>query len=73
VIDDEQLDRMIREIDLGVPREKSQVPVNPETTKYWNRLVEEIAQIKAQGYIVEIPFEAPSVDPVDPKMIINIE
>jgi len=73
MIEDEQLDRMIREIVMGTPREESLVPVNDETTKYWNSLTKEIAEIHARGHTVDIAFETPSVDPVDPKMIIDFE
>jgi hypothetical protein len=49
------------------------MPVNDETTKYWNSLTKEIAEIHARGHTVDIAFETPSVDPVDPKMIIDFE
>lgn len=73
MISDEYLSRMAREITMNVPRKESLVPINAETTKYWNRLVKQIAKIKADGRTVEIPFETPSVDLVDPKMIVEIK
>ncbi len=48
---------MIVEITMGYTREELQVPITEETTKAWNILTKEIAEIKAKGWIVDIPFD----------------
>lgn len=68
---DDEMNRMIQEITMGIPREQSTVPMTLEAIEKWEILSEQIAEIIAEGYEVEIPYEIPSVDIVDPAMIIE--
>lgn len=68
---DDEMNRMIQEITMGIPREQSTVPMTLEAIEKWEILSEQIADIIADGYEVEIPYEIPSVDIVDPAMIIK--
>ena len=72
-MEDEELDFMIQEITMGIPREKSCVRMTPEALETWDTLTEEIAAIKAAGMQVDIPFDTPSVDVVNPKLIVQME
>ena len=63
---DEEMNRMIQEITMQIPREQSTVPMNPEAIEMWDRLTEQIARIIADGLEVEIPYEVPDVDIVEP-------
>lgn len=67
----DEMNRMAREIALGIPREQSAVPMTPEAIKHWEILSKQITDIIADGYEVEIPFETPSVDVVNPDMMIK--
>ena len=67
----DEMNRMAREIVLGVPREQSLVPMTLEAIETWEILEREIAEIIADGFEVEIPYEVPTVDIVDPAMIIE--
>lgn len=53
----EEMNRMLREIILGVPREESLVPMTPEAIDMWETLSVQVAEIIASGYEVEIPFD----------------
>ncbi len=68
---DDEMNRMIQEITMGIPREQSTVPMTLEAIEKWEILTEQIAEIIADGYEVEIPYEIPTVDIVDPAMIIE--
>lgn len=68
---DDEMNRMIQEITMGIPREQSTVPMTLEAIEKWEILSEQIADIIARGNEVEIPYEIPSVDIVDPAMIIK--
>lgn len=68
---DEEMNRMIQEITMGIPREQSTVPMTLEAIEKWDILSVQIAGIIARGNEVEIPYEIPTVDIVDPVMIIE--
>lgn len=68
---DDEINRMIQEITMGTPREQSTVPMTLEAIEKWEILSAQIAQIKADGFEVEIPYEVPTVDIVDPAMIVE--
>lgn len=72
-MEDKELDFMIQEITMGIPREESHVRMTPEAIETWDTLTEEIAAIKAAGMQVDIPFDTPSVDVVNPKLIVQVE
>ena len=68
---DEEMNRMIQEITMGIPREQSTVPMTLEAIEKWEILTEQIGQIIADGFEVEIPYEVPTVDIVDPSLIVE--
>ena len=68
---DDEMNRMIQEITMGIPREQSTVPMTLEAIEKWEILSAQIAEIIADGYEVEIPYETPTVDIVDPGMIVE--
>jgi len=61
--DSEELNRMMVEIsagwEYGDPRSK--VPKRKDVEESWARLKVEMAEIKANGWIVEIPAEIPDI------------
>ena len=61
--DSEELNRMMVEIsagwEYGDPRSK--VPKRKDVKESWARLKVEMAEIKANGWIVEIPGEIPDL------------
>lgn len=67
----DEMNRMAREIVLGVPRDQSLVPMTLEAIETWEILEREIAEIIADGFEVEIPYEVPTVDIVDPSLIVE--
>ena len=68
---DDEMNRMIQEITMGTPREQSTVPMTLEAIEMWEKLSVQIAEIIADGFEVEIPYEIPTVDIVDPAMIVE--
>lgn len=68
---DDEMNRMIQEITMGIPREQSTVPMTLEAIEKWEILTEQIGQIIADGFEVEIPYEVPTVDIVDPSLIVE--
>lgn len=58
----EQLERMVVEITLNIPRTESLLPMDdPDMVKAWDRLTREIAALRADGKVVDIAYETPSV------------
>lgn len=68
---DDEMNRMIQEITMGIPREQSTVPMTLEAIEKWEILSAQIAEIVADGFEVEIPYETPTVDIVDQTMIVE--
>ena len=56
-MESDELNRMAREITLGVAKEDSRVTMTAEASKAWDSLAIEIAEIKAEGWIVDCPFD----------------
>ena len=57
------LERLSVEILLGIPKEKSKyAPLTAELSASWDIMVEEIKEIKAMGYTVDIVSEIPEVE-----------
>jgi hypothetical protein len=49
----DRVERMVTEISLGIPRERSTV-FQPEDAATWDRLAAQIAEIGAKGGIVDL-------------------
>jgi len=60
----EELDFMIQEITMGIPKEQSTVIRSVKAFEMWDILESQIEEIKMRGNEIEIPFETPSVDVV---------
>jgi hypothetical protein len=67
----EELDFMIQEITMGMPKEQSTMIRSVEASAIWDKLETEIEEIKMRGNEVEIPFEIPSADVIDQTFIIE--
>jgi hypothetical protein len=68
---DEEMSMMVQEITMNVPKEESKMIRSVEAAEAWDVLTQEIAAIKAVGNEVEIPYDVPTVDVVDPAMIVE--
>ena len=57
------LERLSVEILLGIAKDKSKyAPLSAELSASWDKMVEEIKEIKAMGYTVDIVSEIPEVE-----------
>ena len=57
------IERLSVEILLGITKEKSKyAPLSSELSASWDKMVEEIKEIKAMGYTVDIVSEIPEVE-----------
>lgn len=65
------LEIMTQQIMRGVTKEQSSMIRDVEASEVWDALEAEIAEMKAQGIIVEIPYESPGMQPLDPALIVD--
>jgi hypothetical protein len=57
------LERLSVEILLGISKEESKyAPLSAELSASWDKMVEEIKEIKAMGYTLDIVSEIPEVE-----------
>jgi hypothetical protein len=68
---DDEMNMIIQEITLNVPKEESTLIRDAEASEAWDVLTEQINAIKAEGREVEIPFELPTVDVVEDSLIVE--
>lgn len=68
---DEEMTMIMQEITMNIPKEQSKMIRSIEASLVWDILTSQIEQIKAQGMEVEIPFETPTVDVLDPSLIVE--
>ena len=62
-MDTKVLERLSVEIVLGMNKEKSKyAPLSAELSAAWDEMVEELKQIKAMGYTVDIVSEIPEIE-----------
>ena len=62
-MDTKVLERLSVEILLGIPKEKSlHAPLTAELSAAWDRMAEEIKEIKAKGFTVDIVSEIPEIE-----------
>lgn len=62
-MDTKVLERLSVEILLGIPKEESlHAPLTAELSAAWDRMAEEIKDIKAMGYTVDIVSEIPEIE-----------
>ena len=62
-MDTKVLERLSVEILLGIPKEESlHAPLTAELSAAWDRMAEEIKEIKAKGFTVDIVSEIPEIE-----------
>ena len=64
-IDTETMQRIMVEVDLGVPAADSTVPASPEADEFRARISQEIAESKAAGRMLQFTPEFPDLTSVD--------
>ena len=57
---------MYVEVANGKDKKDSVVPMTQEASALWDKMVQEVAEVRAEGYGLEIPFEMPDVEIVEP-------
>lgn len=58
----EQIERMVVEITLDIPREDSVLPMDdPEMVRVWDDIARDIAKLRKDGMIVDTVAEVPAV------------
>lgn len=57
---------MYVEVANGKDKKDSIVPMTQEASALWDKMVKEVAEVRAEGYGLEIPFEMPDVEIVEP-------
>ena len=57
----EQMTTILIDVDNGTPREYQ----SEEAREFRKQMDKEVAEIKAKGWVVEIPFELPGPDAVN--------
>jgi len=65
-MDSDLLFKMYLEIALGKDKKDSVVPMTEEASTKWDIIVKEVAAIRAEGYGLDFPFEAPDVEIIEP-------
>lgn len=72
LVDTSVLEKVSVEILLGIPKEKSKyAPLTPELSAAWDKMIEELKEIKAMGYTVDIVSEIPEIEiPYHPYQVI---
>ena len=68
---DDEMNMMIQEITMGIPKAQSLIIRSRADADIWDTLAGEIADIKARGNEVDIPFETPPVDVVATALIVT--
>jgi hypothetical protein len=57
MLDSEQVDRLLRCIVLGVPKDEVPIKWTEESLEIWDRLTAEVAAIQAQGRQVDLDLD----------------
>ena len=56
---------MYVEVANGKDKKDSIVPMTEEASALWDKMVKEVAEVRAEGYGLEIPFEMPDVEIIE--------
>ena len=56
---------MYVEVANGKDKKDSIVPMTEEASALWDKMIKEVAEVRAEGYGLEIPFEMPDVEIVE--------
>lgn len=65
-MDSDLIFKMYVEVANGKDKKDSIVPMTEEASALWDRMVKEVAEVRAEGYGLDIPFEMPEVEIVEP-------
>lgn len=69
-MDSKKMELMIQQITTGLPKSQTKLISTAEESEAWDTLEIQIAEIKAKGWIVDIAYDLPDVDPVNPAMVV---
>lgn len=58
-LDAETMQRIMIEVDLGIPESESRVPLTPATAAFRAKMKEEIAEMHKRGHILDFTPEFP--------------
>lgn len=58
-LDAETMQRIMIEVDLGIPESESRVPLTPATAAFRAKMKEEIAEMRKKGYMLDFTPEFP--------------
>jgi hypothetical protein len=64
-MDSDLIFKMYVEIANGKDKKDSIVPMTEEASALWDKMVQEVVDVRARGYGLEIPFEMPDVEIVE--------
>jgi hypothetical protein len=56
---------MYVEVANGKDKKDSIVPMTEEASALWDKMIKEVAEVRAEGYGLEIPFEMPDVEIIE--------
>jgi hypothetical protein len=65
MMDSDLVFAMYVEVANGKDKKDSIVPMTEEASALWDKMVKEVAEVRAEGYGLEIPFEMPDVEIVE--------
>ena len=65
MMDSDLVFAMYVEVANGKDKKDSIVPMTEEASALWDKMVKEVADVRAEGYGLEIPFEMPDVEIVE--------
>jgi hypothetical protein len=65
MMDSDLVFAMYVEVANGKDKKDSIVPMTQEASALWDKMVQEVAEVRAEGYGLDIPFEMPDVEIVE--------
>jgi hypothetical protein len=65
MMDSDLVFAMYVEVANGKDKKDSIVPMTQEASALWDKMVKEVAEVRAEGYGLDIPFEMPDVEIVE--------
>jgi hypothetical protein len=65
MMDSDLVFAMYVEVANGKDKKDSIVPMTEEASTLWDKMVTEVAEVRAEGYGLEIPFEMPDVEIIE--------
>jgi hypothetical protein len=65
MMDSDLVFAMYVEVANGKDKKDSIVPMTEEASALWDKMIKEVAEVRAEGYGLEIPFEMPDVEIIE--------